>query len=73
VIAIAALFWWSRRAAPALGSGTCRGCNVLLITIDTLRTDRVSAFGGRLDRFVREAPPSRYAREIAEFRKLLRN
>jgi arylsulfatase A-like enzyme/tetratricopeptide (TPR) repeat protein len=25
----------------------CRGCNVLLITIDTLRTDRVGAFGGR--------------------------
>ena len=30
-----------------LGSAACRGCNVLLITIDTLRTDRVGAFGGR--------------------------
>jgi choline-sulfatase len=26
--------------------GMCRGCNVLLITIDTLRLDRVGAFGG---------------------------
>jgi arylsulfatase A-like enzyme/Tfp pilus assembly protein PilF len=26
--------------------GLCRGCNVLLITIDTLRSDRVGAFGG---------------------------
>jgi hypothetical protein len=33
----------SRPAPPA--HGACRGCNVLLITIDTLRTDRVGAFG----------------------------
>src|SRR5476651_1875538 len=39
--------WWRRTGAPALSSGACRGCNVLLITIDTLRLDRVGAFGGR--------------------------
>ena len=27
--------------------GACAGCNVLLVTIDTLRSDRVGAFGGR--------------------------
>jgi choline-sulfatase len=46
VIAIlAGWFWWPR--TPAIVSGACRGCNVLLITIDTLRVDRVGAFGGR--------------------------
>ncbi|HEV3059434.1 MAG TPA: sulfatase-like hydrolase/transferase [Vicinamibacterales bacterium] len=35
------------RSAPRLARGTCRGCNVLLVTIDTLRYDRVGAFGGR--------------------------
>ena len=40
-------WWWQRPAAPAIASGACRGCNVLLITIDTLRLDRVGAFGGR--------------------------
>jgi arylsulfatase A-like enzyme/Flp pilus assembly protein TadD len=40
-------FWWRRAAAPAIAPGACRGCNVLLITIDTLRLDRVGAFGGR--------------------------
>ncbi|HET6957549.1 MAG TPA: sulfatase-like hydrolase/transferase [Vicinamibacterales bacterium] len=39
--------WWRRAATPAMVSGACRGCNVLLITIDTLRVDRVGAFGGR--------------------------
>src|ERR1700733_8355109 len=39
--------WWRETATPALSSGACRGCNVLLITIDTLRLDRVGAFGGR--------------------------
>ena len=39
--------WWRRAAAPAIAPGACRGCNVLLITIDTLRLDRVGAFGGR--------------------------
>ena len=47
VIVIAGGVWWWQRAAPALTSGSCRGCNVLLITIDTLRLDRVGAFGGR--------------------------
>ena len=36
-----------RAAAPPIAPGACRGCNVLLITIDTLRLDRVGAFGGR--------------------------
>jgi arylsulfatase A-like enzyme/thioredoxin-like negative regulator of GroEL len=45
---VAGGWWWSRRGgAPMLGSAACRGCNILLITIDTLRTDRVGAFGGR--------------------------
>ena len=35
-----------RSAHPAVPHGVCRGCNVLLITIDTLRIDRVGAFGG---------------------------
>ncbi|MBI3400705.1 MAG: sulfatase-like hydrolase/transferase [Acidobacteria bacterium] len=35
-----------RRGRPAVRSGACRNCNVLLITIDTLRLDRVGAFGG---------------------------
>ena len=38
---------WLGRSAR-IDSGTCRGCNVLLITIDTLRTDRVGAFGSQL-------------------------
>jgi arylsulfatase A-like enzyme/Tfp pilus assembly protein PilF len=41
-----AVWFLSCRASPALTSGACRGCNVLLITIDTLRADRVGAFGG---------------------------
>jgi arylsulfatase A-like enzyme/Tfp pilus assembly protein PilF len=32
--------------AGGLRHGACRDCNVLLITIDTLRSDRVGAFGG---------------------------
>jgi len=49
IVAIAAGGWFlSRRAAqPAITAGACRGCNVLLITIDTLRLDRIGAFGGR--------------------------
>ncbi|HEY7291452.1 MAG TPA: sulfatase-like hydrolase/transferase [Vicinamibacterales bacterium] len=40
--------WMFRaRSGPTLASGACRSCNVLLITIDTLRSDRVGAFGGR--------------------------
>jgi arylsulfatase A-like enzyme/Flp pilus assembly protein TadD len=47
VVALAGAAWllYGRAASP-LTSGTCRGCNVLLITIDTLRADRVGAFGG---------------------------
>jgi arylsulfatase A-like enzyme/Tfp pilus assembly protein PilF len=41
-----AVWFLSCRASPALTSSACRGCNVLLITIDTLRADRVGAFGG---------------------------
>ena len=37
--------WWRR--TPAIASGACRGCNVLLVTIDTLRLDRVGPSGGR--------------------------
>src|SRR5579862_6680968 len=47
VTALVAGAWMLRRpAAPALQPGACTGCNVLLITIDTLRSDRVGAFGG---------------------------
>ena len=34
---------------PSVRQGACGGCNVLLITIDTLRSDRVGAFGGPSD------------------------
>ena len=47
IVVTAGWLWWQRAAAPAMASGACRGCNVLLITIDTLRLDRVGAFGGR--------------------------
>jgi arylsulfatase A-like enzyme/Tfp pilus assembly protein PilF len=36
----------SGRQSRPIEHGTCAGCNVLLITIDTLRSDRVGAFGG---------------------------
>ena len=45
IVTAAGLLFWSR-GSPPLASGVCRGCNVLLITIDTLRADRVGAFGG---------------------------
>ena len=47
-------------AAPRLPSGSLRGHNLLLVTIDTLRADAVGAYGGRrvptptLDRLSRE-------------------
>src|SRR5476651_987049 len=47
IVVTAGWLWWQRAAAPAMASGACRGCNVLLITIDTLRLDRVGAFGGK--------------------------
>ena len=34
-----------RRSGPAVRHGACAGCNLLLLTIDTLRVDRVGAFG----------------------------
>src|SRR5437899_9930103 len=38
---------WRRADAPApIRSGACASCNVILITIDTLRSDRVGAIGG---------------------------
>jgi arylsulfatase A-like enzyme/Flp pilus assembly protein TadD len=44
---VAAGWWMWRRPAPSiLQSRACRGCNLLLITVDTLRSDRVEAFGG---------------------------
>ena len=46
-LAGAAWLWWQRRPPPLAG-GACRGCNVLLVTIDTLRLDRVGAFGSQL-------------------------
>jgi len=36
----------ARRPNADLGSGALRGSNVLLVTIDTLRADRVGAYGG---------------------------
>src|SRR6516225_9710161 len=61
-IGVALLAWvvLSRGGRVSVGSGACRGCNVLLITIDTLRVDRVGAFGSSrhltptLDRLARE-------------------
>jgi choline-sulfatase len=47
LVCVAGWAWWRRAAQPTVSSGACRGCNVLLITIDTLRLDRVGAFGGR--------------------------
>src|SRR6266487_5913455 len=46
LILVAGWSLWRRAGQPAIRSGVCRGCNVLLITIDTLRSDRVGAFGG---------------------------
>ncbi len=45
-IAAVVLFVRRRDDSPHIASGDCRRCNVLLITIDTLRLDRVGAFGG---------------------------
>jgi arylsulfatase A-like enzyme/Flp pilus assembly protein TadD len=48
VIATLAAVACSRSAETGLGaSGSLRGANVLLITIDTLRQDRVGAYGNR--------------------------
>lgn len=46
VVVAGAAYVFLHRGTPAqLAAGSCRGCNVLLITIDTLRLDRVGAFG----------------------------
>jgi arylsulfatase A-like enzyme/Tfp pilus assembly protein PilF len=37
---------WRRPGSGGLDHGACDNCNVLLVTIDTLRSDRVGAFGG---------------------------
>jgi choline-sulfatase len=46
VAAAGAAVFLARRLHPSLEAGSCRGCNLLLVTIDTLRADRVGAFGG---------------------------
>ena len=46
VVVIGAWLWLRRAPQDVLSPGACRGCSVLLITIDTLRADRVGAFGG---------------------------
>src|SRR6478752_2081971 len=46
IVVVAA--WWIGRPAR-IASGVCDGCNLLLVTIDTLRSDRVGAFGGPAD------------------------
>ncbi|MBZ5558873.1 MAG: sulfatase-like hydrolase/transferase [Acidobacteriia bacterium] len=47
VLALTAVAWFVwERSRPSVRPGACAGCNVLLITIDTLRLDRVGAFGG---------------------------
>lgn len=47
--AVAGAIWFLPGAAPrpVLTSQSCRDCNVLLVTIDTLRRDRVGVYGGR--------------------------
>jgi len=59
--ALAAGAWLVWRPLPAtVARGSCAGCNILLMTIDTLRADRVGAFGGTgqltptIDRLARE-------------------
>src|SRR5262245_28550828 len=49
LLAVALLtgWWmWRRPKASILQSAACRGCSFLLITVDTLRSDRVEGFGG---------------------------
>ena len=49
VVAVVAVtaggWWWVRQRVVPIESGSCGGCNLLLVTIDTLRVDRVGAFG----------------------------
>jgi arylsulfatase A-like enzyme/Tfp pilus assembly protein PilF len=59
--ALIASGWWLTHRERPIESGSCSGCNVLLITIDTLRVDRVGAFGSarqltpNLDRLAHDA------------------
>jgi arylsulfatase A-like enzyme/Tfp pilus assembly protein PilF len=48
LLAVVAGAWvvWRQAAPKPIRTGVCAGCNVLLVTIDTLRADRVGAFGG---------------------------
>nr|MDQ3419437.1 sulfatase-like hydrolase/transferase [Acidobacteriota bacterium] len=43
---VAACGWRRQTANADLQHGAFRGANVLVVTIDTLRADRVGAFGG---------------------------
>lgn len=43
-----AVLWWST-ATRVLPTGVLKGANVLVITIDTLRADRVGSYGSRRD------------------------
>src|SRR5579864_688164 len=38
--------WWLAHRGRPIPPGFCSGCNLLLVTIDTLRADRVGAYGG---------------------------
>jgi len=47
VALVGGVVWWSAASRrPRLPGGALRGANVLLVTIDTLRADRVGAYGG---------------------------
>jgi arylsulfatase A-like enzyme len=45
IAALAASGWWLAYRTSPIESASCSGCNLLLVTIDTLRVDRVGAFG----------------------------
>ncbi|MGH9139958.1 MAG: sulfatase-like hydrolase/transferase, partial [Vicinamibacterales bacterium] len=47
VVGIGIIWVLHQRPGRSLAHDACHGCNVLLITIDTLRLDRLGAFGGR--------------------------
>ena len=47
LLAVGVIWVLHQRPGRALAHDACHGCNLLLITIDTLRLDRVGAFGGR--------------------------
>ena len=47
IVAAGVARWIVFRPPSPLVRARCDGCNVLLITIDTLRADRVGAFGGK--------------------------